>query len=33
MPPVLERVLAFQKSLIDEPPIQLGTPDPYAPPN
>lgn len=31
MPPVLERVLAFQKSLIDEPPIRLGTPDPYVP--
>jgi len=33
LPPVLERVLAFQKTLIDEPPIQLGTPDPYVPPN
>jgi len=31
LPPVLERVLAFQKSLIDEPPIRLGTPDPYVP--
>jgi arylsulfatase len=31
LPPVLERVLAFQKSLVEEPPIQLGTPDPYEP--
>ena len=31
LPPVLERVAAFQASLVVEPPIQLGTPDPYSP--
>jgi arylsulfatase len=33
LPPVFERVVAFQGSLVEEPPIQLGTPDPYEPPN
>jgi arylsulfatase len=27
------RVVEFQKSLKSEPPIKLGTPDPYVPPN
>jgi arylsulfatase len=31
MPVVLERLVAFKKSLIIEPPIRLGTPDPYLP--
>ena len=30
--PVLTRVVQFQQSLVKEPPIRLGTPDPYAPP-
>lgn len=30
-PPVLERVLEFRKTLAEEPPIALGTPDPYSP--
>jgi len=33
LPPVFERVVAFQGSLIEEPPIQMGTPDPYTPPD
>ena len=32
MAPVTRRVVEFQKSLIVEPPIRLGTPDPYLPP-
>jgi arylsulfatase len=32
MPVVLEKVVAFKKSLAIEPPIKLGTPDPYLPP-
>ena len=31
-PIVMSRVIEFQKSLATEPPIQLGTPDPYQPP-
>ena len=31
MPPIMERVLAHQVSLRREPPIPLGTPDPYVP--
>jgi hypothetical protein len=31
-PVVMSRVVEFQKSLVDEPPIRLGTPDPYKPP-
>ena len=31
MPPVMERVPAHQVSLRREPPIPLGTPDPYVP--
>jgi hypothetical protein len=30
-PVVLKRVLEFQKTLMEEPPIRLGTPDPYVP--
>jgi len=32
MAPVTKRVVAFQRSLAVEPPIPLGTPDPYTPP-
>ena len=32
MPVIMKRIVAFQKSLIQEPPIKLGTPDPYVPP-
>ena len=31
MEPVLKRVVEFKKSLAVEPPIRLGTPDPYVP--
>jgi arylsulfatase len=31
-PIVMSRVIEFQKSLATEPPIRLGTPDPYVPP-
>ena len=31
-PVVLKKVIAFQKTLAKEPPIRLGTPDPYSPP-
>jgi arylsulfatase len=30
-PVVLKRVLEFKKTLVREPPIRLGTPDPYVP--
>jgi arylsulfatase len=33
LPPILKRVVAHQMTLQKEPPIQLGTPDPYVPPN
>ena len=32
MPVVLEQLVAFQKTLVIEPPIRLGTPDPHVPP-
>jgi arylsulfatase len=32
LPPILGRVAAFKKTLAEEPPIPLGTPDPYRPP-
>jgi len=32
LPVVMSRVLDFRKTLVTEPPIQLGTPDPYMPP-
>ena len=31
MAPVTKRIVEFQRSLIKEPPIKLGTPDPYTP--
>jgi arylsulfatase len=31
MAPVSKRILEFKRSLAKEPPIQLGTPDPYVP--
>jgi len=31
LPVVMSRVVNFQKTLIEEPPIKLGTPDPYVP--
>ena len=32
LPVVMTRVVEFQQSLVAEPPIRLGTPDPYEPP-
>ena len=32
LPVLFEKIVAFQKTLAEEPPIQLGTPDPYLPP-
>jgi arylsulfatase len=32
LPVLFKKIVEFQKTLVDEPPIQLGTPDPYAPP-
>jgi len=29
---MFKKIVAFQKTLVEEPPIQLGTPDPYEPP-
>lgn len=31
MPVIMKRVVAFQTTLKEEPPIPMGTPDPYAP--
>ena len=31
LPVVMSRVVDYQKTLAAEPPIQLGTPDPYVP--
>ena len=31
MAPVSKRVMEFKKTLMQEPPIRLGTPDPYMP--
>ncbi len=33
LPAITKRVVAFQKTLQEEPPIQLGTPEPYVPAN
>ncbi len=30
-PVIFKRIVAFQKTLVMEPPIRLGTPDPYVP--
>ena len=32
LPAMFKKIIAFQKTLVQEPPIQLGTPDPYVPP-
>ena len=32
LPAVIKRLLAFRKTLVDEPPIPTGTPEPYVPP-
>ena len=32
LPVMFKKIVAFQKTLAEEPPIQLGTPDPYEPP-
>ena len=31
LPVMFEKIVEFQKTLVEEPPIQLGTPDPYKP--
>ncbi len=33
LPVILKRIVDFQKTLHQEPPIKLGTPDPYSPSN
>jgi arylsulfatase len=33
LPVMFEKIVAFQQSFEEEPPIQLGTPDPYQPPS
>ena len=33
LPVMFKKIIAFQQTLAQEPPIQLGTPDPYVPPN
>lgn len=32
LPVLFKKIVEFQKTLVEEPPIQLGTPDPYTPP-
>ena len=32
LPVLFPKIIEFQKTLVEEPPIQLGTPDPYEPP-
>jgi arylsulfatase len=32
LPVIFPKIVEFQKTLVEEPPIQLGTPDPYEPP-
>jgi len=32
LPALFKKIVEFQKSLAEEPPIELGTPDPYEPP-
>jgi hypothetical protein len=29
---MFEKIVEFQGTLVEEPPIELGTPDPYTPP-
>lgn len=31
LPVLFEKIVGFQQTLLEEPPIQLGTPDPYSP--
>jgi arylsulfatase len=31
LPVMFKKIVEFQKTLVEEPPIQLGTPDPYTP--
>jgi|LGOV01.1.fsa_nt_gb arylsulfatase len=31
LPVLFKKIVTFQKTLVEEPPIQLGTPDPYVP--
>jgi arylsulfatase len=31
LPVIFKKIVEFQKTLLEEPPIQLGTPDPYEP--
>jgi len=33
LPVMFKKIVEFQKTLVKEPPIQLGTPDPYSPQN
>ena len=33
LPVIFKRIVAHQASLAKEPPIRMGTPDPYTPPN
>jgi arylsulfatase len=33
LPVIFKKIVEFQKTLVEEPPIQLGTPDPYIPQN
>ena len=32
LPVLFKKIVDFQQTLLEEPPIQLGTPDPYSPP-
>ena len=32
LPVMFKKIVEFQKTLVEEPAIQLGTPDPYTPP-
>ena len=32
LPVMFKKVIEFQATLVEEPPIPLGTPDPYVPP-
>ena len=31
LPVMFKKIIAFQNTLVQEPPIPLGTPDPYTP--
>lgn len=33
LPVMFKKIVEFQKTFVDKPPIKLGTPDPYAPPD